>query len=260
MASLTNQKDKLSLLRPILERRSIRNFSKKTVSKKEIEIILEAGQRAPTSCGIQFYSYIQVNSQRKRKMILDLVKENKALETAPLWVFICCDAARPLKMFEHLQIDSYLGESTKLLHSLIDASLSAQNIVIAAESLGLSSVFTIYHWRALEQISKLLDLPMNVLPLLLLCIGYPKEKPPLRPRRSGRIIWHKNKYIMPKKETILRDYNRANIELKCMKYFSENVDGLAHHWEKKFTRNEMVLREKNLRSVLQKHGFLPKNV
>jgi nitroreductase len=238
VASLTNQKVKPSLLHLILERRSIRNFSKRDVSKKEIEIILEAGQRAPTSCGIQFYSYIQVNSQRKRKMILDLVKENKALETAPLWVFICCDAARPLKMFEHLQIDSYLGESTKLLHSLIDASLSAQNIVITAELLGLSSVFTIYHWGALEQISKLLALPMNVLPLLLLCIGYAKEKPPLRPRRSGRIIWHKNKYIMPKKKTLLKDYDRANRALKRTKYFDENVDGLAHHWEKKFTRNE----------------------
>ncbi len=244
----------------ILERRSIRRFAKRPVSQKTLKTIINAGQRAPTSCGTQFYSFIEVRSMTKRRAITELVGENQALESAPIWLFVCCDAARPMKIFEMLNIDCHLGEVTRLVHSLIDASLAAQNIVIASEALGLASVFTIYHWMALGEIAGLLRLPDNVLPLLLLCIGYPAEKPPLRPRWGTEIVFHVNRYGLPAKETMLRHYSKSNTSLVRMGYFSKGVESLAQHWQRKFLTNDMILRERKLRRELKKLGFLPKTL
>jgi nitroreductase len=247
-------------LNTILERRSIRRFAKRPVSQKTLKTIIAAGQRAPTSCGTQFYSFIEVRSMAKRKAITELVGENQALESAPIWLFVCCDAARPMKIFEMLRLDCHLGEVTRLVHSVIDASLAAQNIVIAAESLGFASVFTIYHWKALGEIAKLLHLPRNVLPLLLLCIGYPAEKPPLRPRWRTEIVLHEDRYRLPAKEIMLKDYSKSNMSLVRMGYFDTGVESLAQHWQRIFLTKEMISREKKLRTELKKLGFLPKTL
>jgi nitroreductase len=249
-----------SFLHLILERRSVRRFTQRAVSGKLLKTIVKAGQRAPTSCGIQFYSFIEVSDRRKRRLINNLVSENQVLESAPIWVFVCCDVARPLKMFETLKIDCYLGEVTRLVHSLIDASLAAQNMVMAAESLGLGSVITIYHWKVLREVSELLHLPRNVLPLLLLCIGYPAEKPPLRPRWSTYMVLHKNRYRLPDQKTMLRNYGESNRSLVNMNYFKGDATSLAEHWQRKFLTKEMILREKKLRIELRKLGFLPKKM
>lgn len=219
-----------------------------------------AGQRAPTSCGVQFYSFIEVDDMRKRREIVELIGRNRALESAPTWIFVCCDAARPTMMFEVLKIDCYLGDVTRLIHSLIDASLAAENMIVAAESLGLGSVFTIYHWKALGEISRLLSLPVGVFPILLLCIGYPDETPPLRPRWSTNIVHHRNKYRLPTREAMLRDYARSNQSLARMDYFIGDVCNLAQHWQKKFLKKQMVVREKKLRMELQRLGFLPRKL
>lgn len=220
-------------------------------------MIIRAGQRAPTSCGVQFYSFIEIDNVRKRRAIFDLAGRNRALESAPTWIFVCCDAARPSMMLESLKVDCHLGVVTRLMHGLIDASLAGENMVVAAETLGLGSVFTIYHWRALGEISRLLNLPVGVLPILLLCIGYPDEAPPLRPRWSTNIVHHKNRYRLPTQKSMLSDYVKSNRLLTRMRYFSGDVGDLAQHWQKKFATKQMVIREKQLRTELRRLGFLP---
>ena len=246
-----------SYLSLILKRRSVRRFDRRAVSGDIIKAIVKAGQRAPTSCGTQFYSFILVNDTRERREILNLVTENRVLQSAPIWIFVCSDVARPLKMFKSLRLDCYLGEVTGLIDSVIDASLAAENMVIAAESLGLNSVFTIYHWKAIQEISRLLSLPRNVLPLLLLCIGYSAEKSTVRPRWNTNVVMHKNRYRMPAKGRLLWNYRRSNKTLVNMGYFSKGVGSLAENWQRKFASKEMMLREKKLRRELRNMGFLP---
>ncbi|MCX6660502.1 MAG: nitroreductase family protein [Candidatus Bathyarchaeota archaeon] len=93
----------------ILKRRSVRRFDRKAVSGDIIKAIVKAGQRAPTSCGTQFYSFILVNDTRERREILNLVTENRVLQSAPIWIFVCSDVARPLKMFKSLRMDCYFS-------------------------------------------------------------------------------------------------------------------------------------------------------
>jgi len=74
------------------------------------------------------------------------------------------------------------NDLTMLLFGLQDAAYAAQNMVIAAESLGLGSCYLGIMPRRTTQIVKQFKLPKRVLPLVELVMGYPAEEFPPRPR------------------------------------------------------------------------------
>jgi len=247
----------VAALKPIIERKSVRKFERKPVSKRILEKLVEAGQRAPSNCGVQPYSLIVVDDDEKRELIFDAIGRQGCMEEAPVWIIICCDWARPLKLFEMLGVDTELGQTYKLVLGIIDATLVAMNIVTAAEIMGLGSVFVGSVWRSPRRIARILELPANVLPFLLLCIGYPSESPPKRPRWPLKAVMHENRYIMPD-ERMMRSYYRwANRALLEMNYFKKGVHTWAEHWSRKFNKKDMAPYEKNLRESLKKMGFLP---
>lgn len=246
----------VAALKPIIERKSVRKFERKPVSKRILEKLVEAGQRAPSNSGVQPYSLIVVDDE-KRELIFDAIGRQGCMEEAPVWIIICCDWARPLKLFEMLGVDTELGQTYKLVLGIIDATLVAMNIVTAAEIMGLGSVFVGSVWRSPRRIARILELPANVLPFLLLCIGYPSESPPKRPRWPLKAVMHENRYIMPDERMMRSYYRGANRALLEMNYFKKGVHSWAEHWSRKFNKKDMAPYEKNLRESLQKMGFLP---
>jgi nitroreductase len=244
-------------LRPIIERKSIRKFERKPVSKAILEKLVEAGQRAPSNCGVQPYSLIVVEGDENRDRIFDAIGRQRCMEEAPVWIVICCDWARPLKLFEMLEVDIELGQTYKLVLGIIDATLVAMNIATAAEIMGLGSVFVGSILKSPRRVAQILQLPANVLPILLLCIGYPFESPPKRPRWPLKAVMHENTYIMPDERMMRGYYRGANRALLEMNYFKKDVHSWAEHWSRKFDKKDMVPYEKNLREELKKMGFLP---
>jgi len=241
----------------LLKRKSIRKFKRKIVSKALINQIVEAGQRAPTACGMQTYSFVLITDNGLREQIYKLIGKQGCMEQAPVWIIVCADMARQLKLFEVLGVKTEMGPLGKFIPSVVDAALVAENMVIAAEALGLGSVFIGSVWEALKKIADLLGLPKNVLPLVLVCLGYPSESPPLRPRWPLKAVLHENKYEMPP-ETLMRDYyEKANKELLEMGYFRKGIQNWAEHWQAKFPPQETKQWEENLKRDLKALGFMP---
>jgi len=247
-------------LKPLVERKSIRKFKRKPVSKRILEKLVKAGQRAPSNCGVQPYSVIIVDDDEKRERIFDAIGRQGCMEEAPVWITICCDWARPLKLFEMLEVDTELGQIYRLILGIIDATLVAENIVTAAEIMGLASVFVGSVWKSPRRIARILRLPANVLPILLLCIGYPSESPPKRPRWPLKAVMHENGYIMPDERMMRKYYREANRTLLEMNYFRKGVHSWAEHWSRKFKKEDMARWEINLREELKKMGFLPRSL
>ncbi len=81
-----------------------------------------------------------------------------------------------------------------LLLGIQDASLMAENMVIAAESLGLGSCFLGNTPYRSQEIVKEYKLPMGVFPLVQLVMGYPAEDPPSRPRYPLDFVLFEDKY------------------------------------------------------------------
>jgi nitroreductase len=81
-----------------------------------------------------------------------------------------------------------------LLFGIQDASLMAENMVIAAESFGMGSCFLGVAPYIADRIAKKYKFPPRVFPLVQLVMGYPAENPPTRPRYPIRFSLFEDKY------------------------------------------------------------------
>lgn len=244
-------------LKTIFQHRSIRRFKSRRVSRRLVNLIVEAGQRAPTACGMQTYSFVLVSDSGLREEIFRAIGRQRCMEQAPTWIVICADLARQLGLFRMLKVKTRFGPLGKLIPSIIDSALAAQNMVLAAEALGLGTVFIGSVWDSMKKVAQILKVPNDVLPILILCLGYPHETPPKRPRWPRKAVLHENYYSMPSNNLMTRYYQGANKELVKMNYFSKGTKSWAEHWQIKFDPKYVEEWEDILKRDLQEMGFLP---
>ncbi len=177
----------MEVMEAILNRRSIRKYLDKPVSEEIVKQIVGAGIRAPCGCSLQKYSIIWVKNQERRRIIWDSCMKYPFILEAPVTLVICADLRKLVRMTKKIDTESHLENEVNLLSikhklkSVFDAGLVAENMTIAAESFGLGSVFIGSAFANLKVIETL-NIPSGVFPLCLLCIGYPDEEPPIRPR------------------------------------------------------------------------------
>ncbi len=91
-----------------------------------------------------------------------------------------------------------------LIFGIQDAALMAENMVIAAESLGMGSCFLGNAFYRVRQIQKRYKLPKRVFPLVELVMGYPAEEYPVRPRYPLEFTLFEDKYPEMTEEMVER--------------------------------------------------------
>lgn len=156
-------------------RRSIRIFKPEPVSDELIMKILDVARFAPSAKNNQPWEFIVV----KRKDILDQLSRihrwAKPIARAPLAIVVICD--------KKLSPISY--------H--VDCANAAIYIMLAAHALGLGTVW-IQSLRNIEEIQKILSIPSNKVPIAIIPVGWPAEKPEPRPRKPLNKLVHENTY------------------------------------------------------------------
>lgn len=152
-----------SALDIIKERKSVRHFVEdKQISDKDISIMLEAAMAAPSAANKQPWEFIVI----KDRVLLDKIAEKmpygKFLKFAPLAIIVAGNMDRTLPDIEK---DFWVQ----------DVSAASQNLLLAAESMGLGAVWTgVYPVKdRVDTLSKILALPENIIPLNVIIIGYP---------------------------------------------------------------------------------------
>jgi nitroreductase len=78
---------------------------------------------------------------------------------------------------------------------MFDAGLSLENMVLAAESLGLGTMFI--GGMDAKKAEALLEVPQGYCCVILMVLGYPDEQPAARPRKEMKEIVFKNKFGAP---------------------------------------------------------------
>jgi nitroreductase len=184
-----------SMLNKILERTTIRIFEKdKKVPEEFVKNILLAGIRAPSAGNIQPRTIIVVKDEAVREQLYQLCENQAFMKAAPLWIVMCVDLHRHLKAAELTGVKhDYTGILPYTL-SVLDASLSLENMVIAAEALGLGSVMIGSIIEHPEEARKILKLPEHCLAFCILCVGYPKRKFGTREKWDYKVIVCEDRY------------------------------------------------------------------
>jgi nitroreductase len=165
----------------IKNRCSIRSFRKKPVEEEKIKKILEAAAFAPSAGNTQEWRFIKIKNQKSKIKIAEAALGQMFIAKAPIVIVLCADL---------LEIEMAYGNRGVEVYSLLDCGMAAQNLMLSATALGLGTC-PVGGFDE-EEVRKILSLPENVKPFLIIPIGYPAEKPIKRPRKSlGEIIINK---------------------------------------------------------------------
>ncbi len=156
-----------AVIETLRKHRSIRRYRETPLSDESVETIVRAGQQAPFAS--QLYSVL-------------LKRGEKLPFGAPALFTLCVDAHKLGRFMEKRGWDVVTNDVSLLLFGVQDAALMAENMVIAAESLGLGTCFLGGAPYRADKIVAAYDLPPRVFPLVQLTVGYPDESPPSRPR------------------------------------------------------------------------------
>ncbi len=169
-----------------------------------------AGQSASTSSAIQSYCVIRVTDPSRRRKLAELTGPQQKVAESGAFFVICGDTRR------HRLISERAGQpyDTRLeafLLAVIDATLFAQNMVLAFEALGYGICYIGGLRNNLAEVDRLLEIPMGIYPLYGLCVGVPAEEPAPRPRLPVDGVLFEDRY--PDDETILGlvdEYDRTH--------------------------------------------------
>ena len=209
-------------LQTLLNHRSVRKYTGEPISDEMLTAILEAGRAVSTSSFLQATSIIRVVDSTKRTQLRQIscdmtaddyeqaLADGKKLghgyvESCAEYLVFCMDAYR------HHQLADVQTDWTEVtLIGAIDTALMAQNVLAAAESLGLGGVFIGSLRNDIERAGAVLGLPKHVVPLFGLCLGHPdwssKINQSQRPRLPLDVLVSTDTYQAPS-DDVLSAYN-----------------------------------------------------
>ncbi|WP_242419926.1 nitroreductase family protein, partial [Frankia sp. CpI1-P] len=145
-----------------LAHRSVRRFTPRPVTDDELAALVAAAQSASTSSNLQAWSVVAVRDPQRKDRLAALAGNQRFISEAPLFLIWIADLSRAHRLADGAGAGR-VPEGTDYLESTIlgfvDAALAAQNAVVAAESLGLGTVFVGAVRNHPEQIAAELGLP-----------------------------------------------------------------------------------------------------
>jgi len=154
----------METLKAMATRKSVREFTDEGITFEDIKKILTAGMSGPSCMNKRMWSFVVI----RNKELLGKLSVANGLYAAPLrgaalGILVCGDLERALPDAPEYWV--------------IDASIAAQNMVLAAQDLGIGSVW-LGCWPCedrVQEVKELMDLPENIVPHSILALGYAKE-------------------------------------------------------------------------------------
>jgi nitroreductase len=172
------------VLDAIRNRRSVLRFESTQVEDDKVEAVLEAGRWAPSWINKQPWSFIVIKDQKTKDEISEIVPTTfvQGLKEAPVCIAVTVDTDE----------DPY--------HHVEDGAAAAQNMALAAHSLGLNTswigVYDLKNQKksAESKIKEILELPKNYRVIALLPLGHVKYEVPKKDRKTLRQIVYREKF------------------------------------------------------------------
>jgi len=199
----------------ILNHRSIRKFEDEKLTEEQVRLLVEAAQQASTSSNVMAYTIIGITDEDLKEELRKVSGQPYVKDNGHLFVF-CGDLNRIHQLGsseDREEMQQTIESTEQFIVTTVDAALAAQNMAIAAESMGLGICYLGSLRNDVYRVNELLELPDHVVPLFGMAAGYPKHEPEKRPRLPFEAIYHENKYkANTKQQKLIEQYDK---ELKA---------------------------------------------
>ena len=179
----TAQSAREAVLENIANRKSVRSFTDEPVSDADIEVLLRAAMAAPTAMNRQPWEFIVLNDRDTLDALAGKLRYAKMLKEAPLAIVVCAETMMTNR--EGATMENMFWEH--------DASAATENMLLAAEAIGLGAVWTAASDPERSKIIKdALGIEGTIMPLCIVPIGHPAgETAPKDKWKPEKIHWNR---------------------------------------------------------------------
>ncbi|MCD7747301.1 MAG: nitroreductase family protein [Firmicutes bacterium] len=157
----------------IMTRKSERVYTDRRISDEDLHTILMAGMSGPSCTNARDWSFIVVRDKKTlHKMAEASGRPAEPLKNADLGILVCGDLDRAFPRAKDYWV--------------IDGSIAAENMILAAHALGIGSVW-LGTWPQMERVenqAKLFGLPDSAVPHSIIAFGYPTEEEASKPKKN----------------------------------------------------------------------------
>ena len=173
-----------AVLENIANRKSVRAFTDEPVSDADIETLLRAAMAAPTAMNRQPWEFVVINDRDTLKALAGKLRHARMLEQAPLAIVVCAETMLTLR--DGRQVENMFWEH--------DASAATENLLLAAEAIGLGAVWTAASDpERSKEVKAALGITGTIMPLCVVPIGHPAN-PDEKPKdkwKPEKIHWNR---------------------------------------------------------------------
>ena len=149
-------------LEVIHARKSVRSYTDRQVSRGQVDTLIRAGMAAPTARNVQPWFFVALDDRVLLDSLAEALPYAKMLAKATVAIVVCGDTIKAT-------------EGKTLGYWQQDCSAATQNVLLAAEAIGLGAVWTgVYpNMERASAVSRILKLPEHIKPLAVIPVGYP---------------------------------------------------------------------------------------
>ena len=168
-----------STIKTILSRKSVRRYTGQPVSREDLTTLIRAGMAAPCSWDKRCWFFVAIDDDLIIKKLVEGLPYAKMLSSAK----------QAIAIFADLNL-AHGGAETP--YWIQDCSATTENILLAAEALGLGACWAGVYPRP-ERVTFVRDIlgaPEHAVPLCLIAVGHPSgEEKPRDKFDPTRIFW-----------------------------------------------------------------------
>ncbi|WFA08658.1 NADPH-dependent oxidoreductase [Tissierella sp. Yu-01] len=237
-----------------LSHRTIREFKNERIPQDKFNLLMEVARHTASSTGMQACSIIRVTNAKIRKDIADVCRQEYVARAPELLIFVLDHFRNRSIANEKKNSQEKLVGMYHFFQGFLDASLTAQNVVNAAESMNMGTVFLGSILNDSEKICELLSLPQMTFPVIGLGIGYPNQEPQLKPRMPMDLRLFENKYTCF--DSYLKNIKEYDEEMQTyydLRDANRRVDSFSNQVVSRFYN--LTSKQQEILNTVRNQGF-----
>lgn len=241
-----------AVMATMLAHASVRQFTEQAIPQATLESLIQCGQAAASSSFIQAVSVVQVTQTEVRQQIAELAGGQAWVVAAPVFLVFCADLQRVNYACIKNGLGALEGHTEHFITATVDTALVAQNVLLAAESLGLGGVFIGGIRNNPQLVCDLLELPEQVYPVFGMCLGWPAHRQALKPRFPVTSILHQARYPLAE---VSSEVDRYDQQMQAY-YQTRDHHQRVSNWSAQTAAAVQKKQRPHLLKFLQSRGLL----
>lgn len=232
--------------------RSIRKFKDEKLDQETIRELVESAQSASTSSYVQAYTIIGVTDDDKKRALKEISTQSYVENNGHLFVFLA-DYNRHYELSKDKGTPISYDKTEQLIVGTVDATLAAQNLAVAAESMGLGMCYIGSLRNDMGKVVEILGLPKGVIPLFGMVVGKPDHEGSRKERLPFDVVYHENTYkSVDKVKDDIEEYDE-----RISEYYKERSGGRRNDtWSDQVIGMLSKKQRLDVDAVIKGQGFL----